>query len=350
MWTINASVTWVLISLTGLGVGFYVAIVVAGTSSYACPFQTPTSMTLRGLWKKFRRGILSCIVHFKRTFVWNHRVWNQRVRPLLRFRSQSTTIPLENVWVQRSEPWLRPKELDAIRRTNTNDVRCVSWILRSITDPEALDATIRLAGVIWWFDDGINVDPSYDLVVSTFEACLDSTGKLYPGSRDRAYYTGRAMLRIHTLAMRKFEEFAETFLLPITKYQGPTGDPDLERLLWINVARSAKSRVMRLLHVRPGHTLPHSQWISNVLLHFSWANRTPLDFDYIFNYISGVHEIPILTDYTVPLNASLNRLLVWCIFFGSPVEEEALKVQDKSYENSCFRSKNCSQHSSPVIA
>ena len=74
---------------------------------------------------------------------------------------------------------------------------------------------------------------------------------------------------------------------------------------------------------------PHSQWISNVLLHSSWANRTPLDFDYAFNYVSGVHEIPILTDYTVPLNASPNRLLVWCIFLGSPVEEEALKVQDK---------------------
>jgi len=98
--------------------------------------------------------------------------------------------------------------------------------------------------------------PPYDLVVSAFEARFDSTGKLYPGSRDRAYYSGRAMLWIHTLAMRKSEEFAETFPLPITKYQGPTGDPDLERLLWVNVARSAKSRVMRLLDVRPGHTPP----------------------------------------------------------------------------------------------
>jgi hypothetical protein len=66
--------------------------------------------------------------------------------------------PLRNVQVQEPEPWLKPKDLAIIRRANANDVRCVSWILRNITDPEALDAAIRLAGTIRWFDDGINVD------------------------------------------------------------------------------------------------------------------------------------------------------------------------------------------------
>jgi hypothetical protein len=126
------------------------------------------------------------------------------------------------------------KDLASIRRTNTDDVRCVSWILRSITDPEALDAAIRLAGEIRWFDDGVNVNPPYDLIVSTFEACFDSTGTLYPGSRDRAYYSGRAMMWIHTLAMCKSEEFASTFPLPNTEYTTPAPDPDLEHLLRAN--------------------------------------------------------------------------------------------------------------------
>ena len=38
-----------------------------------------------------------------------------------------------------------------------------SGIFRNITDPEALDAAIRLTGMIQWFDDGINVDLAYDL-------------------------------------------------------------------------------------------------------------------------------------------------------------------------------------------
>jgi hypothetical protein len=48
------------------------------------------------------------------------------------------------------------------------------------------------------------------------------------------------------------------------------------------------------------------------------------------------------TKTTIPLNATLNRLLVLCTFLGSPVEEEALKVQNKSYDISCFCPSSCS--------
>ena len=82
------------------------------------------------------------------------------------------------------------------------------------TDPEALEAAIRLAGVVRWFNDGINADPNYDLIVSTLDAGFGSTGKLYPGARDRAYYSARAMVWIHALARCKSEEFASGFPLP----------------------------------------------------------------------------------------------------------------------------------------
>ena len=346
MWSINTFVAYTLISLTGVGVVFYVAIVIAGTSSYACPFQTPVSIALRRPWKKVWGGVFSSIVHFKKTLSRTHLIRNRGVQSLSR-RQPFPTIPLENVQVQQSEPWLKLKDLDTIRRTNTNDVLCVSWILRNITDPEALDAAIRLAGVIWWFDDGINVDPAYDLIVSTFEACFDSTGKLYPGSRDRAYYSGRAMLWIYTLAMCKSEEFASSFLLPTTEDTDPGLDPDLRHLLRVNMAWSADLRFIRLLNVNShlGRTPTHSQWISNVLLHLSWANRTTLDFDLILDCISNTDET------TIPLNVRLNRLLVWCIFLGSPFEEEALKVQDKSYDIFYYySSSNYLYCSSPVIA
>ena len=367
MWSINASVTRTLINLTGLGVAFYIVIVIAGTSSYACPFQTPVSVTIRGLWKKAWRGTISSIVRSKRVLSRTHRTWNRRVRSLLR-RQSLQTIPLENIQVQQPEsesmpdnapqpeplstpdasrpespstldsafqpePWLKPKELGIIRRTNTSDARCVSWILRNITDPEALDAAIRLAGVIRWFEDGTNVDLPYDLIVCTFEACFDSTRTLYPGSRDRAYYSVRAMMWIHTLAECKSEGFASTFPLPGVEYTTPAPDPDLKHLLRADsVAHNADFYIGQLLEINPGHTPPHSQWISNLLLHCSWANRTRLDHDRILYSIPRTHEIKT----TIPLDVTLNRLLVWCNFLGSPVKEEALKVQDKSYDISCF--------------
>jgi len=48
-WSVNTSVAHVIISFTTLGILFYIGIVVAGTSSYECPFQTPASIGLRHL-------------------------------------------------------------------------------------------------------------------------------------------------------------------------------------------------------------------------------------------------------------------------------------------------------------
>ena len=324
MWSINTSVTYVLISLTALGVAFYVAIVIVGTSSYASPFQTPMSILLRGQWNQVRHRVATFVIHSKRVLSWT---------PSL------LTVPLENIQVQQPEPWLKSMDLNTIRRTNTNDLWCVSWVLRSITDPEALDAAIRLAGVIRWFDDGINIEPPYGLIVSILAACFDSTGKLYPGSRDRAYYSGRAILWIHALAMCKSQEI---FPFPIMEYTAPGLDPDLEHLLFVSGAQSVGSRFIRMLNIHQC-TPSHSQWISNTLLHLSWANRTVLDFGFIPDCISSTDET------TTPLNATLNRLLVWCIFLESPVEEEVLKIQDKSYDIWCFCSSSCSHYSSPVI-
>jgi len=331
MWSVNASVAFTLVSLTGLGVVFYVVIVTAGTSSYACPFQTPASISLHGPWKKVRRGIVSSTIRFKRMLSRARRMWNRRVRSLLRRQSLPTTVPLDNIEVHQSEPWMTPKDLSIIRRTNANDVRCVSWILTNITDPEALDAAIRLAGTIRWFDDGINVDPPYDLIASTFKACFDPTKRVYPGLRDRAYYSGRAMVWVHTLAMCK-SELGNTFPLSETEYVAPGLDHDLEHLLQVNRVASSEVCIVWLLATNAEHTPSHLQWMLNVLLHLTWANRTALDYEFLLDYISRKRE----TKTALPLNATLNRLLVWCIFLESPVEEGALKIQDKSYDISTF--------------
>jgi len=371
MWSINALVARTLISLTGLGVTFYIGIVIAGMSSYACPFQTPASIALHGLWKKvrgriaimwshrIRRRIVSSIAHSKRALTRIHKLWNRGVRPLLH-RQSLPAIPLEDVQVQQSEPvsipdspsqsesplapnnvqselWLKPKELDIICRTNTSDARCVSWILRNITDPEALDAALPVAGEIRWFDYGVDVDLPYDVIVSTFEGCFDSTRTLYPGSRDRAYYSGRAMAWIRTLAMCKSEELASRFHLPIQDYTTPVPDPDLKHLLYaIRGDWDSSYYYMEwLLRIDPGHTHPHSQWISNLLLHYSWTlNQTKLNNHYLLDCFSRTHENR--TAIPLPLNTTLNRFLVWCTFLGSSVEEEALRVQLKSYGVSCF--------------
>ena len=62
MWTINTSVPYILITLTGIGVVFYVAVVTAGMSSYVSPLQTPASIALCGPWEKVRHAVFSFVV------------------------------------------------------------------------------------------------------------------------------------------------------------------------------------------------------------------------------------------------------------------------------------------------
>ena len=362
MASISNTVAGVLIALTVLGVVFYLGIIVAGTTSYECPFQTPVSTSLRNLWAKTKphlipvalpivvalgslgeiaqHHILQTVVRLPHVNIHHHfRVLLEGIQSrilhlALRFpwtgsntRHSSRHPPLptvqENLRLDTSQeaaPWLKPKDLVTIRMTSTNDIRCVSWILRSITDQEALDTAVRLAGAVRWFEGEIDIVPPYDLIVSTFNACFDSNRVVYPGSRDRAYNCGRAILWIHTLAMCQSEELAGVFPLPITRYTAPDSDFDLKHLLSVNVPLSTNDLFVSLLSTDWESTPSHSQWMSNVLLHVSWANRIPLNFK----------EIWWASSETLPLDAMLNRLLTWCIFLGSPVEEEALKVQNKS--------------------
>ena len=327
MSTINATVARTLITLTGLGVVFYIVIVIAGMSSYACPFQTPVSIALRNP-QKIRSGVVSLIVHSKRVLLRTRRRCKPGVRSLLHRQSQPT-IPLEVVQVDRPVPWLSSKDFAIIRRTNADDVRCISWILGNITDPEALDAALPLAGEIQWFGRGVDVDPIYDQIVTTFMSCFDPTRILYPESRDRAYYSARAMLWISTLAVFRRRVSRVRYIIPPSEYTTLAPDPDLEHLLeFIALDRGYGSDIEWLLRINPGCTPLHSQWISNLLLHYSQTSDIQID----PGLVSGAHEIKT----TTPLNVKLNRLLTWCTFLGSPVESKVLMIQNKSYGISCF--------------
>ena len=355
MASINIPIAGVLIGLTVLGALFYIGIAIAGTSSYDCPFQTPGSVVLRSLWAKIgprlapsvlpivtalynlveviQRHISRIVMCLPQVNIGHHshsvleRIQLRILRVGLRLHPLLPTIQedLDSATPQEINRWLTPKDLATIERTSANDVRCVSWILRNITDQEALDTAIRLAGTIRWFEEGTDIEPPYDLIVSTFRACFGSDAMVYPGSRDRAYYSGRAILWIHILAMCKSEEFARTFPLLTTRYTAPDHDDALTHLLRANSAASADDRFILLLGAHQGPTPSHSQWLSNVLLHLAWANRTALDVDFIRRWVWLMDSGD---------NPS-NRLLAWCIFLGSDVEEEVLKVQDKSCEIIC---------------
>ena len=396
--SINTPVAGVLITLTALGVLFYLVIVVAGVLSYACPFQTPASSALRCLWKKTQphvdllvRPIVTPGAYIFRVLSSSIRVplWKKIIRSIgfavhysknciirmalnfnewicITLRSQrnvhhsspavslgqirqdSRVSPKPNSSLYgnnpsthgdgfsspqvtptptpgNTEPWLAREGLITIQETNAKDVQCVSWILRNITDPEALDAVIHFAGTIWWFEDGIGVEPPYSIIVSTFHTCFDSTGTVYPGLSDRAYHSARAILWIHILAMCEAEEFAHSFPLPHSGNK-ISYNSDLNSLLGMhNIIQTPG--VSPYTSIFTEYNTPgHMQWASHALLHFCWTKQGDSDTFPVIPF----RKIPDVPWNTIPLDATLNLFLAWSIFLGCPIQEEALKIQDKT--------------------
>ena len=206
---------------------------------------------------------------------------------------------------------------------NASDVRCVSWILWNITDPEALDTATRMASAVHWFEGGHYVEPPYNLIVSSLEACFDSTGKVYPGLRDRVYYSAQSVLWIYIRTVCVSEDSVPKFPLPTISYDETSLDNDLKHLLNIYNGLDTPGILTRMYELIPGLTPAYLGWNSNALLHLSWAmQRIP----------NSIPQHGLDRDWNViPLNAALNRLLTSCTFLDWTIGEEVLKIQDKSY-------------------
>ena len=224
---------------------------------------------------------------------------------------------------------VRVRNLEALRKQNTDDVHCVSWVLLNITDPEAIDSAIRLAGTIRWFDGDPNHNPPFGLVVSAFEACFDSTKQLHPGMRDRAYFSARAILQINLRARAQSRDHASKYPIPdvpLNTFQHT--DPDLHHVIRMLECNSHSERPT-LDSPRVGaNSHNHSLWMSN-----------------LFVDLTRVGPNPILKSYESYLSAAVanhqatiaNTLLMWYMFLGGHAEEETFWAADKSYAvNSLF--------------
>ena len=186
LWDIKTPAAAVLTTIIVLGALVYAWIGIAVVE------VSPKPVSLRHLREKVWRGILVLTLHSEPEFPRNHRFLNRSTRRHL--RHQSPPRPFLQVQVQQREPWLTPTTLATLRKRNAINVRCVSWILWSITNPMAHDLALRFASMVRWFEDGLAVNPPYHLIISILKACFDLTGKVYPELRDRAYLAAQAIL------------------------------------------------------------------------------------------------------------------------------------------------------------
>ena len=300
MWSVNTIVAHVIISFTVLGTLFYIGIVVAGTHSYDCPFQTPVSIGLRHLIDSATTQRLLATLFPPKAITWVSNIAtiieHQAIILLLQIDQTFWNAKLRLVqWIQRSmlakllptttkdvhqqppvpqnSPGLQVHvwNLETLQRQNVDNAHCVNWILQNITDPEAINSAICLAGTIRWFDGDPNCNPPFTVIVGTFEACFDSTGQLHPGMRDQVYFSARAIPQINLRARAQSHGLASKYpiqAIPSTSSQHT--DPDLHHIIlmlelnhhhgpYTNRATFDFPRVSTNSHT-------HSLWMSNLLV------------------------------------------------------------------------------------
>ena len=432
LWSINAFVAWIVISFTLVGFLFYIGIVIAGTWSYDCPFQTPVSIALRhpkvgrAIWrllstltpsnavsfirlvrKKTRRLLVilssssaASLIYTTRMDFYqglvssSRRAYSIMRHPLTPERSPRQILsgilyvvrnpgdwaivlflhacnkfentckkfknmckkfeegkqwmvqrfmptgPLLAIFTQDVNPELVAlptseglrvpvRNLETIRKQNADNAGCVCWVLRNITDPEALDAAIRLAGTIRWFDGDWKHNPPLDVIVSTFEACFDLAKRLYPGMGDRAYFSARAILQISLRERFRSHERASKYPIP-TQFRHPiqfilptlfrSTDLDLGQVVKM-LQCNARAPTLTLPLQESGDTRGHSLWLSNLLVDFAHARP---DSDLLHQQI----DFAAAETKHQPMIA--NVLVMWYLLLGGHVEEETLWAIDKS--------------------
>jgi len=227
--------------------------------------------------------------------------------------------------VHRDGPGLRVRvwNLEVLRKRNGDHARCACWVLQNITDPEAIDSDVRLAGTIRWFDGGSDHDLPYDSIVSTFEACFNSTKQPYPGMRDRAYYSARAILQINMRARAQSHECASRYPIPaVSSSPFKHIDPDLDHVIHMLERNSGDCGPILSFPRGDKNTHAHSLWMSNLFADLTHAGPSPTLESY------GPYLNAAVTDHR-PMIA--NILLMWDMFLGGHVEEETFWAIDKSY-------------------
>ena len=354
-WSVNTSVGRVVISFTALGFLFYIGIVVAGTSSYECPFQTPVSTALRRLTVRNFTSLIYATwtgvrgIWRNLGYIWRNlgyraftllswidgsfrdaKEWiTKKIRSIKREEELPTTRDTnDQQFTPRNGPrdLVGVQDLEALPRQNTTNAHCVPWVLRKITDPEAIDSAIRLAGDIRWFNGGHTDNPPYRLIVSIFEACFDPTKQLDPRMRDRAYFSARAILQIKTRARAQPHDNAPRYPVPIipsSPYE--KSDPDLHNILYMLEKNFVKHKPT--LHFPSPDRSTHSLWMTNLFVDLIriYPNPTLEGYESYLSTAAADHRASIA-----------NILLMWCILLGGQVPEKTLWTVDKSYALNSF--------------
>ena len=225
LWGVNITIASVVVGVTSFGVLFYLFIVIAGTASDSCPYQTPSAHILRHHLLPFLRSIPSNISGYidtsyyrRKSIEWRERGrlelswWSRRnidefLLPLLRLLIAPLVDVCRLVLAMLLSPvafgrsiyykfvaYLRMRDLD--QQTSMLNLRCVSWLLQASLDKGFHLTALKYLAVM---PEHACFDPS--LVIGCFNvfiSCIlvvDDTPAMVQGLEQLASLSASCFLR-----------------------------------------------------------------------------------------------------------------------------------------------------------
>ena len=170
LWEVNITVASVVLGVTSFGIIFYLFIIIAGTASESCPYQTPGSHAIRYLWPQVR-SLPSIIASAFRNasreseavetidMIWYYRPWGPR-RDIMSFLftmfvefpimlvidiyclGEATIRPLV-VFIRRAHGTSSTPDLGWDHQTTVLGFRCISWMLHTSLDNAIRPSTLK---------------------------------------------------------------------------------------------------------------------------------------------------------------------------------------------------------------
>ena len=315
-WDLSRTVSSVIIAFTASGLIFYLFIVIAGTASKACPFQTPVSVFLRTIPKRYGGDIKTTVRRAWGCFGFKRAKGGRNTR-----RHQIPTFSIAS---------------DTEDRDNRikDDLRCIYTMFRMTKASDSIVAIMAYIPEITW-NSCLESVP----LLSVYRALLDSLWRLndgkitpQPGARDRAFLSAKALLHLYLqrrCIYRDDKSLANQVKLMNHQKQrltspGRDEDPDLKSTFYIIDSTFGSPSCIPWSELEISE--PHRYWLSHILqyramdtLHTNWK---------LTEDVRGfVHD-------SLNRSTSLDRVVAGCLFIiylmvGHQPQPKELQVKDR---------------------
>lgn len=210
------------------------------------------------------------------------------------------------------------------RSRNLLDALCVSWTLDTITDPEVMDVALHQFMSIQWHA-GVPPAASPNQLTALYRDCFDYRNILLPGSRDRAYASGRALVHLYVQSLCVSREMLSDSDLPIDLPTFFTGDPDAVSLSSI-LTGIARGNPFQGFYMLEGMSMQHLCWVSDLCLCLNWVYWKQL-LPSTIDPLTFAHRVIVFDG--APKHVLFNSMLTIGMSLGLQVTVDDLSIADK---------------------